>query len=136
MSVTSGQHSVLICSSVDRDTFKSIIVCKFNVIAVHALKPNANDGAKIAIRGEVIRPKTCSVETSATQPGWRRSCASGALTPDRTNRLSAAQTSSRTVVQSPTFTCRNSLAVGYQGESLRSSSHRQSGMEDNSTHTG
>ena len=68
--------------------------------------------------------KTCAGEARATQPRWRSSCTSAALTPDRTNCLSAAQTSSRTVVQSPTFTCRNRLAVGYRGVSSRSSNHR------------
>ena len=41
-----------------------------------------------------------------------------------TNPLSAAQTSSKTVVQSPIFACLNSLAVGYQNVSSRSSNHR------------
>src|SRR5215831_19366937 len=53
-----------------------------------------------------------------------------------TNCLSAAQMSFTTVVHSPAVACRNSLAVGYQGVSLRSSNHRQSGMKGNSTHTG
>ncbi len=40
-----------------KNKFKSIIACKFNGMAVHVLKRHVNDGAKIAIRGEVFRPK-------------------------------------------------------------------------------
>src|SRR6478735_1941934 len=38
--------------------------------------------------------------------------------------------------QSPLLSCRNSRAVGYQGESVRSSSHRQSELNDKRIQTG
>jgi hypothetical protein len=63
----------------------------------------------------------------------------GALLEDghrSSNCLSAVQASFTTVVQSPISDCLNSLAVGYQGVSLRPTNHRQSDTTGNSTQTG
>jgi hypothetical protein len=49
-----------LCLKMLVDTLKSIIACKFNGMAVHVLQPHANDGAKIAIRGEFSVRKTCA----------------------------------------------------------------------------
>ena len=50
--------------------------------------------------------------------------------------VNSARTLSTTEAQSPLLSCRNSRAVGYQGESVRSSSHRQSELNDKRIQTG
>lgn len=51
-------------------------------------------------------------------------------------RCSWIETSARRLPQSPLAGCRNNRAVGYQGESLRSSSHRQSLTHGSRSQTG
>src|SRR5438105_10126406 len=52
------------------------------------------------------------------------------------NLASSAATSWITLVQSPSFGCRNSRALGYQGLSSRRSSQRQSAASDKTNHVG
>src|SRR3546814_245673 len=65
-------------------------------------------------------------EQDGTVHGRRRAASSA----------SAARTRASTPSQSPKVVCRNSLALGYQGLSSRSTSQRQSALRDSTTQTG
>src|SRR5580692_4506169 len=55
---------------------------------------------------------------------------------DRTNSSNAPRTCAMTPPHDRVLSCRNSRALGYQGESPRSKNHRQSELYGNKIHTG